>query len=175
MTKLVQAGDALNSRGTLEWPYDAHRNNAYRMDGETADIEQFHVTIKVTGDAGDQVDAKAFVHRNGKLVELASIKSTTSFKTGDSLELRGDMPRTLTITKQGIGCASFKFKYGNEMLDKNRFFAFSSEDNGAGEWAYVDKAPTGYRADYCQRKNIREVDGSRSIIGHRLKCSFPAW
>ena len=174
MTKLAQVGDRANSKGALAWPYDATQQNAYRLDGEDADIEQYHVTLEITGSDRDEVSATVFVYRNGKQTELDRTQTLLTLRNGDSIGLQGDLARLLSIVKQGTGCGTFNFVYGNRALDGHRVWAFSSEEEGTGEWAY-GKYVKGARARYCQREDIKDASGGRTVIGTRLLCSFPGW
>ncbi|KXT07932.1 hypothetical protein AC579_6695 [Pseudocercospora musae] len=175
MTQLVQNGDPDKAGGGyLSWPYDSTRQNAYKLDGEPWNIEQFHLTLEVTGDLRDQVAVSVGVYRNSKLVELAAVKKPLDFGSAHSLLLQGDLPRPLIIQRQGKSGSVFTFRYGNPTLDGHRVFAFSSEDEGIGAWAQK-KGERYSRARYCLEEDMTSIGKKKKVIGRRLKCSFPAW
>ncbi|EME79999.1 uncharacterized protein MYCFIDRAFT_211934 [Pseudocercospora fijiensis CIRAD86] len=150
MTNLVQVGPQAHFVGRLEWPYDATRMNTHRLDGETRDIEQFHVDLNTTGESWEKVSVDIFVHRNGTKVHLTSTSQPQDFWFAQSIDFRGDLPRTLTITRLSHSCDSVGFYYGDPFDDGYSWFWFTSDDEGIGEWAYTNGGKNS-RARYCQQ------------------------
>jgi hypothetical protein len=127
MTRL--AGGA--SSGKLGLPYDSEMHNSYRLDYEDADIQQYHVDLQITG---DEVSAEVFVQRNGDNVTLAT-QATMHMQDGDTLWMKGDLPRALKVEKESTGL--FKFNYGDPHTDGVvRSFPFGSEDVNSIGWCF---------------------------------------
>jgi hypothetical protein len=143
------------SSGRLGFPYDSVIHNAYRLDYEDADIQQYHIDLNITGDA---VTAKVFVQHNGDNVTLAT-QAPMHMQDGDTFWMKGDLPRALKVEKEGTDL--FKFNYGDPHTDGAvRWFSFGSED--------LSKQGDGRR--YCKRTTA-EV----GVCPLRLECSFPGW
>ena len=88
--------------GRMGSTYDSKLHNAYRLSNEQEDIRQFHVNLTITGTAKDQVVAEVSHQRNGDMLRLA--KQTQQMDPGDSLILKGGLPKQLNITRMSNGC-----------------------------------------------------------------------
>lgn len=146
------------SSGKLGFPYDSVTHNAYRLDCENADIQQYHIDLNITGDG---VTAKVFVPHNRDNVTLAT-QAPMSMQDGNTFSMKGDLPRALKVEKESADL--FKFNYGDPHTDDAvRWFSFGSED--------LSKQGDGRR---CCKRTSGEVDGN-GVCPLRLECSFPGW
>lgn len=146
------------SSGKLGFPYDSVTHNAYRLDCENADIQQYHIDLNITGDG---VTAKVFVPHNRDNVTLAT-QAPMSMQDGNTFSMKGDLPRALKVEKESADL--FKFNYGDPHTDGAvRWFSFGSED--------LSKQGDGRR---CCKRTSGEVDGN-GVCPLRLECSFPGW
>jgi hypothetical protein len=155
MTRLT--GSATS--GKLGFPYDSVTHNAYRLDYEDADIQQYHTDLNITGDA---VTAKVFVQHDGVIVTLAT-QAPMTMQDGKTFSMEGDLPRALKVEKESADL--FKFNYGDPHTDGAvRWFSFGSED----------LSKQGDSRRYCKRTS-GEVDENGFCPLRRLECSFPGW
>lgn len=178
MSRLVTNG---GTSGQLGWPYDSRTQNAYRLDMEDAGIQQYHITLAITGDDEDEVSAQVSVWEDGNEKVLATRDAASinagdslAMEDGDSFQMQGDLPRALRVEKSGIGCGTFTFTYG-EATDGLRVFRFESDNKGYGAWSHTPKGVSSGR--YCVPEGIEGKDskGATIVIGTRLRCSFPGW
>lgn len=176
MSKLVTNG---GTSGQLAWPYDSTTQNAYELDNEGADIQQYHVVLALTGDDRDEVSAQVSLYEDGDEKTLATRDATTvgqggslTMEDGDSFSIKGDLPKALKVEKSGIGCGTFTFTYGDPQTDGLRVFRFESDDRGYAKWSATSSG-----GRYCLSEGIKGQDASGAdvVIGTRLKCSFPGW
>jgi hypothetical protein len=148
------------SSGRLGWPYDAGYHNAYKLDGEDADVHQYHIDLVNIGD--DQVSVQVSVRQDIRWNLLASM-DPTSMQTGSTISIQGSLPRALRIDK--TGCEAFTFTYGDPHADGLRWFRFVSSQVGYANHSHTKEGLLA--GSYCVPTLVD--------FGTRLQCSFPGW
>lgn len=150
--------------GRMGSPYDSKLHNAYRLSNEQEDIRQFHVNLTITGTAKDQVVAEVSHRRNGDMLRLA--KQTQQMDPGDSLILKGGLPKQLNITRMSNGCEyEFTFSKNTDAA----YFHFSTRTIGYGEAKRKTPKPK-YQELYCDK-----TTNSGKNAGTTIACTFPGW
>lgn len=139
------------------------------MTGQPADIQQFHIWLKITGQNNDQVEARVHVFSNG--VETVLTRRRPSPMARNSyfeLSPSGVQRQNIRVHRDALNCMLFTFTYGYPISTTQpwKSFTFKSNDGGWAEWS-----PT--NGNYCVREDISSKKPGQSVT--ILKCTFPGW
>lgn len=125
--------------------YDHEYHNSYKITGEDDVIQQFHITLTITGDKSDRkhdVEAEVTQYKSlgarrkkngGTYLPLA--KGAKTMTGGDTLTISQGLPTDLKITKRRCTDNDFDFVYGDPHVNRNRWFVFNSEFAGFKEYS----------------------------------------
>ncbi|SMR47121.1 unnamed protein product [Zymoseptoria tritici ST99CH_3D1] len=156
------AGKFPNNDGkTRGKPYDNALHNTYRMAGESADIRQLHISLKITGDNWNDVLTRVYYYENSNQVELAK-KNTEGMKANDEFTLPVSNTLLQELRVKKTDCTDFEFTYGNPS-DANKpwkAFDFNTGDKGYKPYSYT------LSGDYCVTESKPKMK--------TVRCTFPA-
>jgi hypothetical protein len=159
-TTLIRLFGAGGTVGKLGYPYDPYTQMNYRLGGETENIFQHNITIRVNPQDTTKVSARVqryFLSRWQVLDAKSAI-----LEDGDSLELHGSMLQPLTLLKKSA--CEFQVTYAPNSQDP-RWYSFTTDNAGYGNYANKDPNVTG---------NVRYCDITASGYTE-ITCTFPAW
>jgi hypothetical protein len=148
--------------GKLGSPYDSKVHNAYRLSNEQKDIEQYRVTLFITGGKQDQVDVDVSYQNDGQWKNL--VKQTQQVQPGKSFTVKGGLPKQLKITRMTSGC-DYEFVYGAD--PDLAFFEFNTRTIAYGEAKRKDPKPS-KKELYCDKTTSPSG-------GIKFSCTFPGW
>lgn len=171
------------------WTHERRLRHHTTHDGEDNDIHQYHVVLEITGSNADQVAAKVFEYQKVAGKErseenVLATRSSPAMNDGDSFQIKGQLPRTLSVEKSGSGCGTFTFTYADPKKDGHRVFRFSSDDKGFPDHSRRQKGEP-LAGHYCLPEILPVVDAKgrprtgkdKKVVraGTKLHCSFPGW
>lgn len=156
----------LDGNGRLGYPNDPANMNNYAIDNEANIVKGYQVIVDVTGDNGDEYNAKVQTYINEIWVGLTTVGNgaPVTLQLGDSLTLQGGtLPKTLTVERvSGSGCNTvLEFTYGTISEATEDWFNFHSDTvDGEGQ-------------SYCTPSDVLDSDGD--YLGQRFTCDFPGY
>jgi hypothetical protein len=150
-------------------PYNTYKHSTYRLGGETEDIQQYNLTLSLSGKSWERVHAEVIRRYNSRWESLATGSSTDLVPT-KPLTIQGSMNAPLTIARYGD--CKYQITYRTR---RPRFFTFLTTNGGFGDFSNRTAKLEG-DVKYCDTVDTPAVYKPRAIPASKtIRCTFPAW
>lgn len=157
----------LRGRGKYNRPYDSGANNAYRITGQPADIQQWNLVMEVWGN--NFLYATVEISRMNDGSRDFVNQSAGQLPVGGNMLIYPTLDLPLQFVISRTSCR-YEFEYGKANTDGKRWFKFNSED--AGYEPHPDTKTDKPDGQYCWTTDLPNDPRGPA---RKIQCVFPAW